>query len=186
VFSSNKPIANLQDFAGQRFRVMDSKILMQQFASLKASAIALPFGELYTSLQNGVIDGQENPIDIIERMKFFEVQKNVVVSDHGAIVEVILFSPAVWKKLPENYRKVIFDTFREVSLDVEKGKQEDAKNSLGFLKKAGLNVRIPDSTEEKRMRDIMFPAARDAFVSMAGDEGKKLMVVYDEQIKTLK
>ncbi len=59
MFSSSKPIANIQDFAGQRFRVMDSKILMQQFASLKASAIALPFGELYTSLQNGVIDGQE-------------------------------------------------------------------------------------------------------------------------------
>jgi C4-dicarboxylate-binding protein DctP len=186
VFSSNKPIANIQDFAGQRFRVMDSKILMQQFAALKASAIALPFGELYTSLQNGVIDGQENPIDIIERMKFFEVQKNVVVSDHGAIVEVILFSPSVWKKLPESYRKIIFDTFREVSLDVEKGKQEDAKNSLEFLKKAGLNVRIPESADEKRMRDIMFPAARDAFVSMAGDEGKKLMAVYDEQMKTIK
>jgi len=186
VFSSNKPIANVQDFAGQRFRVMDSKILMQQFAALKASAIALPFGELYTSLQNGVIDGQENPIDIIERMKFFEVQKNVVVSDHGAIVEVILFSPALWKKMPENYRKIVRDTFREVAIDVEKGKQEDAKNSLEFLKKAGLNVRIPDSAEEKRMHDAMFPAARDTFVAMSGDEGKKLMAVYEEQMKTLK
>lgn len=186
VFSSNKPIANVQDFAGQRFRVMDSKILMQQFAALKASAIALPFGELYTSLQNGVIDGQENPIDIIERMKFFEVQKNVVVSDHGAIVEVILFSPPLWKKMPENYRKIVRDTFREVAIDVEKGKQEDAKNSLEFLKKAGLNVRIPDSAEEKRMHDAMFPAARDTFVAMSGDEGKKLMAVYEEQMKTLK
>lgn len=186
VFSSNKPIANVQDFAGQRFRVMDSKILMQQFASLKASAITLPFGELYTSLQNGVIDGQENPIDIIERMKFFEVQKNVVVSDHGAIVEVILFSPAVWKKLPENYRKIVFDAFREVAIEVEQGKQLDAKNSLEFLKKAGLNVRIPDTSEEKRMHDIMFPAARDAFVAMAGDEGKKLMVEYEQQMKTIK
>lgn len=186
VFSSNKPIASMQDFAGQRFRVMDSKILMQQFASLKASAIALPFGELYTSLQNGVIDGQENPIDIIERMKFFEVQKNVVVSDHGAIVEIILFSPAVWKKLPESHRKIIFDTFREVSIDVEKGKQEDAKNSLEFLKNKGLNVRIPSAGDEKAMHDIMFPAARDAFISMAGDEGKKLMQVYDEQMKTLR
>lgn len=185
VFSSNKPIGNVQEFAGQRFRVMDSKILMQQFAALKASAIALPFGELYTSLQNGVIDGQENPIDIIERMKFFEVQKNVVVSDHGAIVEVILFSPALWKKLPEGHRKIVRDAFREVSAEVEKGKQVDAANSLQFLKKAGLNVRVPDAADEKRMRDVMFPAARDAFVSMAGDEGKKLMQVYEEQMKTI-
>lgn len=101
VFSSNKPISSVQDFAGQRFRVMDSKILMQQFAALDASAISLPFGELYTSLQNGVIDGQENPLDIIERMKFFEVQKNVVVSDHGAIVEVILFSPSFGRRFPK-------------------------------------------------------------------------------------
>lgn len=186
VFSSNKPITTVQNFAGQRFRVMDSKILMQQFASLKASAIALPFGELYTSLQNGVIDGQENPIDIIERMKFFEVQKNVVVSNHGAIIEVILFSPAIWKKMPENYRAIVRDTFREVAAEVEKGKQEDAKNSLEFLKKAGLNVRIPDDAEEKNMHDIMFPVARDAFVSISGDEGKKLMQVYENQMKTLK
>jgi TRAP-type transport system periplasmic protein len=185
VFSSNKPIASVQDFAGQRFRVMDSKILMEQFAALKASAIALPFGELYTSLQNGVIDGQENPLDIIERMKFFEVQKNIVVSDHGAIVEVILFSPAFWKKLPENYQKIIRDTFREVASEVEKGKRADAKNSLEFLKKSGLNVRVPGAAEEKSMHDIMYPAGRDAYIAMAGDEGRKLIEVYEEQMKML-
>ncbi|HET8721149.1 MAG TPA: TRAP transporter substrate-binding protein [Nitrospira sp.] len=185
VFSSNKPIANAEDFAGQRFRVMQSKILIGQFASLHASAIALPFGELYTALQNGVIDGQENPIDIIERMKFFEVQKNVVVSNHGAIVEVILFNPTFWKKLPENYQKIVRDAFREVAAEVEKGKREDAKNSLEFLKKAGLNVRIPDSAEERHMHDAMFPDARDTYLSMAGDEGKKLMQVYEQQMKTL-
>lgn len=185
VFSSNKPISSVQDFAGQRFRVMDSKILMQQFAALDASAISLPFGELYTSLQNGVIDGQENPLDIIERMKFFEVQKNVVVSDHGAIVEVILFSPSFWKTLSEDDRKIIRDAFREVSSDVEEGKQADAKKSLEFLKSAGLNVRVPDATEAKAMHDIMFPAGRDAFIAMAGDEGKRLIEVYEEQMKKI-
>jgi len=185
VFSSNKPLANVKDFAGQRFRVMDSKILMQQFASLKASAIALPFGELYTSLQNGVIDGEENPLDIIQRMKFFEVQKNIVVSDHGAIVEVVLFSPSFWKKLPPNYQKIIRDAFREVAPEVEKGKQDDAEKSLAFLKKAGLNIRVPEAAEEKHMHDIMYPAGRDAYIAMAGDEGRALIKVYEEQMKKL-
>jgi len=72
-FTSNKPLSELTDFSGQRFRVMDSKILIEQFAGLKASAIVLQFAELYTALQNGVIDGQENPLDIIQAMKFFEV-----------------------------------------------------------------------------------------------------------------
>jgi tripartite ATP-independent transporter DctP family solute receptor len=92
-FTSNKPLSELTDFSGQRFRVMDSKILIEQFAGLKASAIVLQFAELYTALQNGVIDGQENPLDIIQAMKFFEVQKNLLVTDHGAITEVILMNP---------------------------------------------------------------------------------------------
>lgn len=185
VFSSNKPLANVKDFSGQRFRVMDSQILMKQFAALNASAIVLPFGELYTSLQNGVIDAQENPIDIIERMKFFEVQKNVVVSDHGAIIEVILFSPAYWKKLPENYRKIVRDAFREVAAEVEKGKEDDAAKSLEFLKKAGLNVRVPDAAEQKQMRDIIYPAARDAYFGMAGNEGRELIKLYEAQLSQL-
>lgn len=182
VFSSNKPLASMKDFAGQRFRVMDSQILMKQFAALNASAIVLPFGELYTSLQNGVIDAQENPLDIIERMKFFEVQKNVVVSDHGAIIEVILFSPSFWKKLPENYRKIVRDAFREVAAEVEKGKEDDAAKSLVFVRKAGLNVRVPDAAEQKQMRDAIYPAARDAYFSMAGDEGRRLIKLYEEQL----
>jgi C4-dicarboxylate-binding protein DctP len=183
VFTSNKALANIKDFAGQRFRVMDSQILIKQFAALNASAIVLPFSELYTSLQNGVIDAQENPLDIIERMKFFEVQKNVVVTDHGAIVEVILFSPPFWKRLPENFRKVVRDTFREVAAEVEKGKEEDAAKSLEFIKKAGLNVRIADEAERKQIRDIIYPAARDAYFGMAGDEGRQLIKLYEEQLK---
>lgn len=183
VFSSNKPLSTVGDFAGQRFRVMDSKILIKQFAALDASAIVVPFGELYTALQNGVIDAQENPIDIIERMKFFEVQKNVLVTDHGAIIEVVLFSPAYWQRLPDNYRKVVRDAFREVAADVARGKEDDAARSLEFLRKAGLNVKVADEAERQKLRKVIYPAARDAYISVAGDEGRKLIDLYEEQLK---
>jgi C4-dicarboxylate-binding protein DctP len=182
-FSSNKALSTVGDFAGQRFRVMDSKILIKQFAALDASAIVLPFGELYTALQNGVIDAQENPIDIIERMKFYEVQKNVLVTDHGAIVEVVLFSPAFWKRLPENYRKIIRDAFREVAPEVEKGKADDAARSLAFLKKAGLHVKVADEAERQKLRSVIYPAARDAYIGIAGEEGRKLIDLYEAQLK---
>lgn len=185
VFSSNKPITSVQDFSGQRFRVMNSKILTRQFAALNASAISLPFGELYTSLQNGVVNGQENPLDIIQRMKFYEVQKNVLVSNHGAIVEVILFSRAFWKKLPAKYQKIIRNAFLEVAPEEAKGKLADANKALAFLKKAGLNVRRASPTEEKRLHDKMYPAGRDAYISMAGNEGRKLIKLYEAQMKKL-
>ena len=92
-FTSNKPLASMEDFSGQKFRVMDSAILIEQFKAVGATAIALPFGELYTSLQTGVVDAQENPLDTIRAMKFYEVQKHLVLSNHGAMEDVVLFNP---------------------------------------------------------------------------------------------
>ncbi len=181
-FTSNKPLTNVASISGQRFRVMDSKILIEQFRGLGASAIALPFGELYTSLQNGVIDGQENPLDIIERMKFFEVQKHVLVSDHGAIVEVIFFNPNWWKKLAQNHRAIIKAAFVEVGPEVEKGKIADAIKSLDFIKKAGLNVRIAGEAERDQIRALAYPPARAAYISKAGAEGRKLIELYESEL----
>ena len=56
--SSNKPLDTLEAMKGQKFRVMDSRILIEQFAAVNASAVAIQFGELYTALQTGVVDGQ--------------------------------------------------------------------------------------------------------------------------------
>jgi C4-dicarboxylate-binding protein DctP len=182
VFTSNKPLPNVAAIAGQRFRVMNSKILIEQFNGLGASAIALPFGELYVSLQNGVIDGQENPLDIIERMKFFEVQKYVVVSDHGAIVEVIFFNSGWWGKLPKNYQGIIKAAFHDVALDVEKGKIADATKSLAFIRKAGLNVRIAGEAEREEIRSLAYPPARDAYIANAGAEGRKLIEIFEREL----
>jgi tripartite ATP-independent transporter DctP family solute receptor len=184
--TSNKPLNDLAAIAGQRFRVMDSKILIQQFNALGASAIVLPFGELYTALQTGVIDAQENPLDIIEKMKFFEVQKNLLVTDHGAIVECILLSPRFAQRLSASQRDVIKAAFREVALEVERGKEADAATSLEFFKKAGLNVRIADEAERARLRAVVYPQARDAYIAQAGAEGKALIDLYEKELQALR
>jgi tripartite ATP-independent transporter DctP family solute receptor len=184
-FTSNKPLSELTDFSGQRFRVMDSKILIEQFAGLKASAIVLQFAELYTSLQNGVIDGQENPLDIIQAMKFFEVQKNLLVTDHGAITEVVLMNPGWFNKLPDNYKSIVKAAFAEVSAQVEREKAADADKSLEFFKQRGLNVRVADETERSKLRAMVYPKARDAYVGMAGPGGKEMIELYEKELATL-
>jgi C4-dicarboxylate-binding protein DctP len=184
-FTSNKPLSELNDFSGQRFRVMDSKILIEQFNGLKASAIVLQFAELYTALQNGVIDGQENPLDIIQAMKFFEVQKNVLVTDHGAITEVILMNPGWFNKLPENYRGIVKAAFAEVASEVEAGKAADAQKSLEFFKQRGLNVRIADEAERGKLRAMVYPKAREAYIGMAGPGGKEMIELYEKELATL-
>lgn len=179
-FTSSKPIDKIADFKGQKFRVMDSKILIEQFSALGASAIAIPFAELYTALQTGVVDGEENPLDTIRNMKYFEVQKNLVVSEHGLMEDVVLFNPTWWNALPEKHRTVIVDTFKEVIPELVAHKAKAVGEALAEIKSHGMNVRIASPAERAEFRKAMYPRARDAYVEKAGAEGKALIEIYEK------
>lgn len=177
-FTSNAPLASIADFAGQKFRVMDSKVLIEQFNALGASAISLPFSELYTSLQTGVVDGEENPTDTISNMKFYEVQKHLVVSEHGAMEDVVLFNPAWWEALPEAYRTLITDTFVEVIPELRAHKAAAAVTALKTIKDSGVDVRIAAPEERAEFRAKMFGPASAAYIAVAGDAGQALLDTY--------
>lgn len=183
--TSNKPLANLDAFKGQKFRVMDSKILIDQFGAVGASAIPINFSELYTSLQTGLIDGQENPLDTITTMKFHEVQKNLVVTEHGVMEDIVLFSNVFWNKLTPEQRDIIAKAFGEIRPQVEEMKEAVQKTSLETIRAAKLDVRVADEAERKALRDAMAPKARATYVERAGAEGTKVLAVYDEERKKL-
>ncbi|MBI3436751.1 MAG: TRAP transporter substrate-binding protein DctP [Proteobacteria bacterium] len=184
--TSNRPLTNLAAFSGQKFRVMDSKILIEQFGAVGANAIALPFGELYTALQTGVVDGEENPLDTITTMKFDEVQKYLVVSNHGAMEDVVLFNPKWWNGLPAGHRKIITEVFIEVRPEVEKMKDEATAKALAQIKAAGkVEIRTLSDEERKEWRARMLPKAEIAYTQRAGDEGKKALEIYHAEIKRL-
>ena len=179
-FTSNKPLDDVGAFGGQKFRVMDSKILIEQFDALGASAIALPFGELYTSLQTGVVDGQENPLDTIQRMKFHEVQKYLVVSEHGAMEDVVLFNPIWWQSLPEEHRTVIIDAFQQVIPELRAHKAAAVEAALLAIKESGINIRTASAEEKAELRTKMYEKARNAYIERAGNAGQDLITVYEK------
>jgi tripartite ATP-independent transporter DctP family solute receptor len=184
--TSNKPLDSIEALKGQKFRVMDSRILMEQFAAVNASAVAIQFGELYTALQTGVIDGQENPLDTISTMKFHEVQKNLVVTEHGVMEDVVLFNPGWWQKLPAAHRDVITKAFEEVRPQFEKNKDAAQNTALEQIRASGkTNVRIADEKERMRLRDAMYPRSRAAYLERAGAEGQKLIALYEQERKKL-
>ena len=184
--TSNKPLDSLDAMKGQKFRVMDSKILIEQFAAVNASAVAIQFGELYTALQTGVIDGQENPLDTISTMKFHEVQKNLVVTEHGAMEDVALFNPGWWQKLPAGHRDVIVKAFDEVRPEFEKSKDAAQQTALEVIRASGkTNVRVADEKERARLRDAMYPRSRAAYLERAGAEGQKLIALYEQERKQI-
>lgn len=184
-FTSNKPLDDLDSFNGQKFRVMDSKILIEQFDALGASAIALPFGELYTSLQNGLVDGQENPLDTIQRMKFHEVQKHLVISEHGAMEDVALFNPTWWNSLPEEYRTIITDAFAEVVPELRTHKAEAVAAALDIIKQGEITVRVASEDEKAALREKMYGQAKAAYIERAGSDGEALIAVYENAYSEL-
>ena len=184
--TSNKPLDKLDALRGQKFRVMDSKILIEQFAALGASAVAINFSELYTSLQTGVIDGQENPLDTISTMKFHEVQKNLVVTEHGSMEDVFLVNPLWWTKLPQAHREAITRALDETRPQTEKAKEAAQQASLELIKGSGkISVRVADEAERRRLREAMAPKAREAYLERAGAEGRKLMELYQQEARRL-
>ena len=184
--TSNKPLANIEAFKGQKFRVMDSRILIEQFSAVGANAIAIAFGELYTALQTGVVDGEENPLDTISTMKFHEVQKYLVVSNHGAMEDVVLFNPAWWNGLPAGHRTIITDTFIEVRPEVEKMKNEAQDKALETIKASGkVEIRTMAEAERNQFRAAMAPKSQEAYLQRAAAEGKKALEIYEAESKRL-
>ena len=185
-FTSNNSLNKISDFDGQKFRVMNSQVLIAQFNALGASALPLPFGELYTSLQTGVVDGEENPLDTIYRMKFYEVQKNLIISEHGAMEDIVLFNENWWNSLPENYQNIIVTTFNEAIPELSASKEKSIAEALTEIKKSDINVKVMTEEERNELRNIMYPVAKEAYLSFAGEKGTDILAAYEKAYNALK
>jgi tripartite ATP-independent transporter DctP family solute receptor len=107
ITTSTKPIRNVSDLAGLKIRVSPGKIRIDTFQSLGASPTPISLSELYTSLQTHVVDGQENPLLLIEQQKFFEVQKYVSMSDHIWSGYWTLVNQDVWNRMPKDTQTIV-------------------------------------------------------------------------------
>ena len=107
--TSNKPVRNLADVKTLKLRVPPLKIYRMTWDTLGASTVPMGAAELFTSLQQGVVDGQENPLEVIESMKFSEVQKYVVETGHVSGAMTWIFHEPRFKRLPEEVQKLLKD-----------------------------------------------------------------------------
>jgi len=102
-YNSRKPIRSMADLAGMKVRVMQSDIFVDMMTAMGASATPLPYGEVYSSIQTGVIDGAENNWPSFESSGHFEVAKYYTLDEHLIVPEVLVMSQISWDKLtPED------------------------------------------------------------------------------------
>ena len=112
---SKRPLIKPEDCKGLKFRVMGSQVLIAQFKVLGSIPVVLPFNEVYSALQQGVVDGEENTISNIYTKKFYEVQKYMTITNHGYLGYVVVISKKFWDKLPSYLKKIILKAMKETT-----------------------------------------------------------------------
>lgn len=161
--TKDKPIESIEDFKGLKIRTPEMKILMDIFKSLGASPTPMAFGELYMALQQGTVDGQENPITNINASKFYEVQKYLSLTGHSYSSTDIAISNQFWTSLSDEQQQIIQESIDEAVKFQRNLVVEKEADYLEELKSHGMIVNEPDKA-----------GLRDATNSVYEDYRKKM------------
>ena len=144
ITTSGKPIEKAADLVGLKLRVPGAPALVSLFTALGSSPVSMQFGEVYTSLQTKIVDGQENPLSVIDAGKFYEVQKYCAVTNHVWDGYWICANPNSWNRLPNDFKTIVAKAFNEVAL-LERDDLNKLDRSLqADLEKKGLTFTKPD------------------------------------------
>ena len=151
--NSKRPINKLEDLSGVKLRVMQNNVYLDSFKALGSNAVPLAFSELYTALDTGAVDGQENPYNTILSSKFYEVQKYLTVTNHVYSPWVVLVSKKWWDQLTPAEQKILSDAAK-TSRDFERqDTRAEAAGAIAELRKKGMQVNELSLAEAARMRN---------------------------------
>jgi tripartite ATP-independent transporter DctP family solute receptor len=143
--TSNKgPVKTPEDLKGVKLRVPEGKWRVKMFQEYGANPSPMKFSELFTALQTGVMDGQENPFTQIYSAKLQEVQKFLSLSGHVYTPAYLVVGKNKYEKLPADVRKVLEETARETQAFVYETAQREEGELLAKLKQAGMQVNEVD------------------------------------------
>jgi TRAP-type transport system periplasmic protein len=144
ITNNKKPIKVPDDLKGIKLRVPEGKWRVKMFQEYGANPSPMKFSELFTALQTGVMDGQENPFTQIYSAKLQEVQKFLSLSGHVYTPAYLVVGARKYGALPADVRKVLEDTAKETQAFVYSTAAKEETELLGKLKQAGMQVNEVD------------------------------------------
>lgn len=149
--SRNRQLRNTQDFIGQRFRIMPSKIIEEQFNLLGATPIVVPFDQIYTSLATNSFDGQENTISNIYSRRLYTLQSDMTISNHGFLGYVVLMNRGFWNKLPKDVQTDLTEAMVETTKwQWQKAEQMNKQQLKAIRNESSLTIYVL-SEQERQM-----------------------------------
>jgi C4-dicarboxylate-binding protein DctP len=168
----NKPLRKPSDFKGLKIRIQSSKVIEAQIRAVDAVPQVLAFSEIYQALQTGVVDGQENPTNVIAPSKLYEVQKYLTLSDHGYHGYAVITNAKFWAGLPPTIRAQLEDAMRDASNYFYDNANKENEAGLAEIKASGKTEIIVLTADEKRAWKKAFAKVH---TEMADRVGKALV-----------
>jgi len=169
VTNSRRPIEKPSDMQGLKLRVPGSAAIKGYFEAAGAQVVAMPFPELFTSLQQGAVDGQDNGASITYESRLFETQKYMTATQHVYAMGTVAASSQLWGKLSDADRKILTDTAVEVTARQIKANRAKNAEFMAQIEKAGLEIIRPTAEQ------------MSAFEALAQGVWDKLAPVYGEE-----
>lgn len=168
ITNNKKPIETVEDLKGMKIRTPEQPVLVSIFKALGANPTPMAFGELYMALQQGTVDGQENPVSNIQASKFNEVQKYLSLTGHSYSATTIAISDKFWNTLSPEHQEIIASSVKEVSKFHRELVMEQEADIIKDLEAKGMKVNKPDKESFRK-------ASQEVYDEYAEVYGKDLI-----------
>ena len=166
--NNRRPIGGPDDLKGLKIRTTPNPAHIKAFQLLGAVPTPMAFTELFTALEMGSVDGQENPVTLILNAKFFEVQKHLTMTRHAFTTGPLIMNKAKFEALSPDLQKVLLDTARETARLQWAMNADTETSSLAELKSKGMQV--VETVDREAFRKIVADAVRKDFVDKFGPD----------------
>ncbi|MER9934778.1 TRAP transporter substrate-binding protein [Mesorhizobium sp. M0088] len=143
-YNSKKPINSLADLSGMKFRVIQSDIFVDMVAALGANATPMPYGEVYSAIETGVIDGAENNFPSYDTAKHAEVAKFYSLDEHTMVPEAFVMAKSSWDKLTPEDQAIFKAAAKESVARQRELWTAKVKESRAKVEAAGSQITTPD------------------------------------------
>jgi TRAP-type transport system periplasmic protein len=177
------PVATAKDFKDLKIRTMENQLHLAAFKALGANPTPMAFAEVFTAMQQGTIDGQENPIATIYLQKYNEVQKYVSTTNHVYSPFVVLLSKMFWDESSKEEQEIMVKAAEEAGVYERELVRKANKEYLGELEKAGMVVTevTPEAREE--MKALTDPAVEQFADKIGKDTIEKVKKAVEDAQK---
>ncbi|MBR6914498.1 MAG: TRAP transporter substrate-binding protein [Treponema sp.] len=156
-YNSKKPVNTLEDLAGMKILVQESQQMMDMVQALGANPTPMAYGEVYSSLQTGVIDGAENNWPSYESTSHYEVSKYYVLDEHTRVPEMQLISGQTWAKLSDADKQIIKDAAIASAKNEREYWAQREKDSEAKVTAGGAVITTLTPEEKQKFQDAMAP-----------------------------